>query len=202
MLSQCTVYHFPIGFTNQTGEGLMNISSIPCYGPIKSWKYTCRTDKTRLSCDKLMHEGTCNRKSQSQGYSPRDWMQAGKLALTNASENLAGRVENRPGQVEFCIGYKRLPSSGECQKNLVSQSGMYCSLLPSIWCKNLYNEAFDSVVMLTQHKHVLQKLKLYHAMPEARQNWADAMHDASFNKYVIVYLLGKDKAAWRSMSRL
>ena len=23
--------------------------------------------------------------------------------LANASENLAGRVENRPGQVEFCI---------------------------------------------------------------------------------------------------
>ena len=31
--------------------------------------------------------------------------QAGKLALANASENLAGRVENRPGRVEFCIGY-------------------------------------------------------------------------------------------------
>ena len=27
--------------------------------------------------------------------------------LTNASENLAGQVENRPGQVEFCIGYIR-----------------------------------------------------------------------------------------------
>ena len=24
--------------------------------------------------------------------------------LANASENLAGRVENRPGRVEFCIG--------------------------------------------------------------------------------------------------
>ena len=24
--------------------------------------------------------------------------------LADASENLAGRVENRPGQVEFCIG--------------------------------------------------------------------------------------------------
>ena len=36
-------------------------------------------------------------------------MQAGKLAppLANASENLAGRVENRPRQVEFCIGYIR-----------------------------------------------------------------------------------------------
>ena len=33
--------------------------------------------------------------------------QAGKLALANASENLAGRVENRPGRVEFCIGYIR-----------------------------------------------------------------------------------------------
>ena len=33
--------------------------------------------------------------------------QVGKLALANASENLAGRVENRPGQVEFCIGYIR-----------------------------------------------------------------------------------------------
>ena len=27
--------------------------------------------------------------------------------LANASENLAGRVENRPGQVEFCIDYIR-----------------------------------------------------------------------------------------------
>ena len=27
--------------------------------------------------------------------------------LPSASENLAGRVENRPGQVEFCIGYIR-----------------------------------------------------------------------------------------------
>ena len=31
-------------------------------------------------------------------------LQAGKLAIANASENLAGRVGNRPGQVEFCIG--------------------------------------------------------------------------------------------------
>ena len=41
--------------------------------------------------------------------------------LANASENLARRVEHRPGRVEFCIGYKRLPSSGECQNILVSQ---------------------------------------------------------------------------------
>ena len=27
--------------------------------------------------------------------------------LANASENLVGWVENRPGQVEFCIGYIR-----------------------------------------------------------------------------------------------
>ena len=27
--------------------------------------------------------------------------------LANASENLARGVENRPGQVEFCIGYIR-----------------------------------------------------------------------------------------------
>ena len=34
-------------------------------------------------------------------------LQAGKLALANASENLVGWVENRPGQVEFCISYIR-----------------------------------------------------------------------------------------------
>ena len=34
--------------------------------------------------------------------------QAGKLALANASEYLAGRVENRFGGVEFCIGYKSI----------------------------------------------------------------------------------------------
>ena len=28
-------------------------------------------------------------------------------SLTNASENLARRVENEPGWVEFCIGYIR-----------------------------------------------------------------------------------------------
>ena len=33
--------------------------------------------------------------------------QAVKLALANGSENLVGRVENKPGQVEFCIGYIR-----------------------------------------------------------------------------------------------
>ena len=27
--------------------------------------------------------------------------------LANASENMSGRVENRPGRVEFCIGYIR-----------------------------------------------------------------------------------------------
>ena len=31
--------------------------------------------------------------------------QAGKLAFASASENLARRVENRPGRVQFCIGY-------------------------------------------------------------------------------------------------
>ena len=34
-------------------------------------------------------------------------LQAGKLALANASENLAEPLENRPGRVEFCIGYIR-----------------------------------------------------------------------------------------------
>ena len=32
------------------------------------------------------------------------WETSARL-LANASENLAGQVENRPGQVEFCIGY-------------------------------------------------------------------------------------------------
>ena len=36
-------------------------------------------------------------------------LQVGKLALANASENLAGQVEDRPGRVEFYIpvGYIR-----------------------------------------------------------------------------------------------
>ena len=33
--------------------------------------------------------------------------ETGARPLANASENLAGRVENRPGWVEFCIGYTR-----------------------------------------------------------------------------------------------
>ena len=48
------------------------------------------------------------------------WETSARL-LTNASENLAGRVENRHGWVEFCIGYMRLPSSSEYQNISVSQ---------------------------------------------------------------------------------
>ena len=44
-----------------------------------------------------------NRHTLARPYGS-DIEQAGKQALTNASENLAGRVENRPGRVEFCIG--------------------------------------------------------------------------------------------------
>ena len=40
-------------------------------------------------------------------YYRDNYVQAVKLALADASENLARRVENRPGQVEFCIGYIR-----------------------------------------------------------------------------------------------
>ena len=44
--------------------------------------------------------------SSSSGFLKSN-VQAGKLALANASENLVGRVENRTGRVEFCIGYIR-----------------------------------------------------------------------------------------------
>ena len=44
-------------------------------------------------------------------YSSNIFMQIGwetsARPLANASENLAGRVENKPGRVEFCIGYIR-----------------------------------------------------------------------------------------------
>ena len=39
--------------------------------------------------------------AQTQGWDPT------ARPLANASENLVGRVENRPAQVEFCIGYIR-----------------------------------------------------------------------------------------------
>ena len=51
VLSVCSFSISPIGFTDQTGEGAMKISSIPCYGPIK---YTCWTDETKLSCGRLV----------------------------------------------------------------------------------------------------------------------------------------------------
>ena len=51
--------------------------------------------------------------------------QAGKLALTNASENLVGWVENRPGGGILYKLYKRIPISGEFQKILVSQPEYY-----------------------------------------------------------------------------
>ena len=42
--------------------------------------------------------------------------------LASESENLAGRVENRPGQVEFCIGYiKDYPVRASAKNFLVSQ---------------------------------------------------------------------------------
>ena len=45
---------------------------------------------------------------------------------TKASENLAGRVENRPGRVEFCIGYIRdYPVRASAKKFLVSQPDTY-----------------------------------------------------------------------------
>ena len=51
-----------------------------------------------------------NRNSGSKGviqfYSAPGWETSAR-PLANASENLAGRVENRPGRVEFCIGYIR-----------------------------------------------------------------------------------------------
>ena len=37
----------------------------------------------------------------------RPVMQSLDVSFANASENLAERVENRPGQVEFCIDYIR-----------------------------------------------------------------------------------------------
>ena len=42
--------------------------------------------------------------------------------LANASENLAGQVENRPGRVEFCKGYIRdYPVQASSKKFLVAQ---------------------------------------------------------------------------------
>ena len=53
-------------------------------------------------------------------------LQAGKLALANASENLAGRVENRPGRVEFCIGYiGDYPVRASAKKFFVSQPDLW-----------------------------------------------------------------------------
>ena len=40
------------------------------------------------------------------GYQHASW-EISARPLTNASENLAGRMENKPRQVKFCIGYIR-----------------------------------------------------------------------------------------------
>ena len=40
-------------------------------------------------------------------HTSRHCKQAGKLALANASGNLAEQVENKPGRVEFYLGYIR-----------------------------------------------------------------------------------------------
>ena len=43
--------------------------------------------------------------SMSQTKPSKAGCETSARPLANARENLAGRVENRPGQVEFCIGY-------------------------------------------------------------------------------------------------
>ena len=68
-----------------------------------------------------MHQAISNHHDDMWLHKP---IQAGKLALArspNASENFAGRVENRPGQVEFCIGYIRDYPVRATKKFLVSQ---------------------------------------------------------------------------------
>ena len=54
------------------------------------------------------------------GYQHSGW-ETNAHPITNASENLAGRVENKPRQMKFCIGCMRLSSLGECQKILAFQ---------------------------------------------------------------------------------
>ena len=58
--------------------------------------------------------------------------------LANASENLAGRVENRVSGILYML-YKRLPSSGECQKILVSQPESYCKIQLSCYSHQTNN---------------------------------------------------------------
>ena len=43
--------------------------------------------------------------------------ETGARPFANVSENLAGRDENRPGRVEFCIGYIRDYQAGASAKN-------------------------------------------------------------------------------------
>ena len=57
------------------------------------------------------------------------WENSARL-FANASVNLARRVENRPGQVEFCIGYIRdYPVGASAKKILVSQPVLYKSAI-------------------------------------------------------------------------
>ena len=48
----------------------------------------------------------CVQLSSTYSAKTSGW-ETGTRPLANASENLARRVENRPGRVEFCIGYIR-----------------------------------------------------------------------------------------------
>ena len=58
------------------------------------------------------------------GYQHAGW-ETSACPLTNASENLAGRVENKPRQVKFCIGYIRdCPVRGNAKKFKLSSLNM------------------------------------------------------------------------------
>ena len=60
--------------------------------------------------------------------------------LVNASENLVGRAENRPGRVEFCIGYIRdYPFRASAKKNLVSHFPV-CYHIPQIYVTEFFIE--------------------------------------------------------------
>ena len=59
------------------------------------------------TCDRDISNSAIYTTAIYRAYTVLVCIQAGKLALANASANLAGQVENRPGQVEFCIGYIR-----------------------------------------------------------------------------------------------
>ena len=81
-----------------------------------------------------------------------EYFQAGKVALTRSP--MAGRVENRPGRVEFCIGYIRDYPVRVSAKNVLFPSLNFEEIGNVIQC--ILYALFSKVLPKTHHRRPIR----------------------------------------------